>query len=139
VNDNSLDACLEEAVALSVKLCATDAMRSNKVIEAIQGFQTRSLLLLSELREGIRSISDRASVERCKRIFNRVVAEVRGLTLAGPQAADSASMSDTSSVSSTSSNANFTTTVTCYSRAHWFLKRSLFILWAMQSPIAANP
>ena len=37
--------------------------------------------LLSELGEGIRKISDCASVERCKRIVNKVVVEVWNLAL----------------------------------------------------------
>jgi hypothetical protein len=110
VSDHSLDAVLEEAFSLSINMCVAEATHSNKIIETFQGFQSRSLCLLRELGEGIRNISDRASVERCKRIFNKVVAEVRNLTLA-LASTDAVIQSDTSSVSSNSSSV---TTVTYF-------------------------
>jgi hypothetical protein len=113
VSDNSMDEVLEEAFALSIKLCVSDATHSNKVIETMQGFQSRSLGLLGELAEGLRKISDRASVERCKRFFNKVVAEVRNISLT--VASDAVIQSDSSSVSSSvSSNSPNTTTVTTF-------------------------
>ena len=54
---------------------------SSKVFETIHNFQILSLGLLSELGRGIRKISDCASVEQCKRIFNKVVVEVLNLAL----------------------------------------------------------
>ncbi len=108
VSDNSLDAVLEEVFELSIRLCVAEAKHSNKIIETFQGFQSRSLGLLRDLGQGMRKISDRASVERCKRIFNNVVAEVRNLALAR-SASDAVIPSDSSSVSS---NTSSTTTVT---------------------------
>ncbi len=130
VSDNSMDEVLEEAFALSIKLCVSDATHSNKVIETMQGFQSRSLGLLGELAEGLRKISDRASVERCKRFFNKVVAEVRNISLT--VASDAVIQSDSSSVSSNSTNTTTVTTFLCMILTEYQYHIDL-IYWACSS------
>ncbi len=81
-SDTSLDAIIEEVIALSTKMCRADAAHSNNIIETIQSFRARCLLLLNELGEKIRNATDRTSVESCKSTFKKVVDEVRKVSLA---------------------------------------------------------
>jgi hypothetical protein len=81
-SDTSLDAITEELIMLSTKMCRADAAHSNTVIETIQSFRARCLLLLNELGEKIKKVTDRESVESCKSTFKKVVDEVRKVSLA---------------------------------------------------------
>ena len=83
-SDVSLDAIMAEVIVLSTNMCRADAAHSNTIIEIIQNFRARCLLLLNELGEKMRRITDRASVESCKRTFKKVVDEVRKVSLAVP-------------------------------------------------------
>jgi hypothetical protein len=80
----SMDVIMEEVIALSTNMCRADAEHSNAIIEIIQNFRARCLLLLNELGDKMRQITDRESVESCKRTFKKVVDEVRKVSLAVP-------------------------------------------------------
>jgi hypothetical protein len=75
-SDVSLNAIMEEVIVLSTNMCGADAAHSNIIIETIQIFRALCVLLLNELGEKMRRITDRASVESCKRTLKKVVNEV---------------------------------------------------------------
>jgi hypothetical protein len=75
-NNDSLRAIVEQATVLSIKMCVADAAHDNKVIENMQQLQSRGSNLLNELTEHIHNITDRASVEICKRTCKKAIEEM---------------------------------------------------------------
>ncbi len=61
---------------LSIKMCVADAAHDNKIIENVQKLQARGLDLLNYLTEQIQIISNRTSVEICKRTCKKAIEEM---------------------------------------------------------------
>jgi hypothetical protein len=74
--DDSLRVIVEEATVLSIKMCVADAAHDKKIIKNVQSLQTRGLNLMNDLTEQIQYISDRTSVEICRRTCKKAIEEM---------------------------------------------------------------
>jgi hypothetical protein len=74
---NRLQRVLDETIKLSIKICVADAVHDNTIAEKVKNLQARSLPLMNLLTEQVQSITDRASMLRCKRTCEQLMEEVR--------------------------------------------------------------
>ncbi len=82
VNKDPLLPIVEDVTSLCIQMCIADAMHDSKIIENVQNLQAHSLVMLSQLSDQIQNVTDRASVENCKRICMKVIEEVERDVLA---------------------------------------------------------
>jgi hypothetical protein len=76
VNKDPILPIVEEITTLCIQMCIADALHDSKIIKNVQNLQSQALLLLNQLSEQIQNITDRASVESCKRICMKAIEEV---------------------------------------------------------------
>ncbi len=110
VNKDPLLPIVEEATTLCIQMCIADAMHDSKIIENVKNLQSKSLLMLNQLSEQIQNITDRASVEHCKRVCMKVIEEVERDVLA----VETEVVSNTSASSRSTVNCNFESTISFF-------------------------